>query len=271
MNFLGIEKEKIAYLGPKTSFSHEAAKKVFPGNELIEKKTIAEVFSSIEKKECAKGVVPIENSTGGSVPFTLDELISKKFFINKEFFVEIKQSLLGNTNIKEIKKLYSHPQGFAQCGIWLKKNAKGIELIETTSTSKAAQLASCEKNAGAIASNLAAEEFGLKIIQKNINDDEQNSTRFVVVSQSKNKEGEGKKSSIIFGVKDEPGSLFNALEAFKMFNVNMTKIESRPSKKKKWEYLFFIDFEGNLSEEHVKKLLIQIKENSVELIILGSY
>jgi chorismate mutase / prephenate dehydratase len=266
-----LNSEKIAYLGPQTSFSHEAALIAFPNSNLIEKKTIIEVFESIEKKECAKGVVPIENSTGGSVPFTLDELVKGKFFINKEFFVEIKQCLIGNDLLKNIKKIYSHPQGFAQCSEWIKKNAKGIELIETTSTSKAAELASKEKNSAAIASKLAGEKFELKIIQESINDDKENSTRFVVVSRKKNDEKIGKKTSIIFGLKNEPGSLFNAIEAFKNFDINMTKIESRPSKKKKWEYLFIIDFEGNTSQIKVKKALEELTKHCAQVIILGSY
>lgn len=268
---MGLDLTKIAYLGPQTSFSHEAALIAFPNSNLIEKKTILEVFESIEKKECAKGVVPIENSTGGSVPFTLDELVKGKFFINKEFFVEIKQCLLANDSLKNLKKIYSHPQGFAQCTKWLKKNAKGIELIETTSTSKAAELASKDKTCGAIASKLAGEKFGLKIIKDSINDDMENSTRFVIISAKKNEENVGKKTSIIFGVKNEPGSLFNAIESFKIFGINMTKIESRPSKKKKWEYLFFIDFEGNISQSNVKKALEEITKHSSEIIILGSY
>lgn len=261
----------VAYLGPQTSFSHEAALIAFPKLNLVEKKNILEVFESIEKKECEIGVVPIENSTGGSVPFTLDELVKGKFFINKEFFIEIKQCLLGNENLKNMKKIYSHPQGFAQCSNWLKKNAKGIELIETESTSKAAELACKEKFAGAIASKLAAKKFGLKIIENNINDDKENSTRFIVISQNKNEEKIGKKTSIIFGVKNKPGSLFNAIESFKTFGVNMTKIESRPSKKKKWEYLFFVDFDGNTTENRVKKAIEELTKHCAEIIILGSY
>jgi chorismate mutase / prephenate dehydratase len=262
--------EKIAYLGPKSSFTHEAALIAFPNNELVEKKTIMEVFESVEKKETTFGVVPIENSSGGSVPFTLDELVSGKFFIKKEFFLKIKQNLVGNSELENIKKIYSHPQGFAQCQNWLKNNAKSIELIETTSTSKAAEISAKEKNSAAICSTLAAKEFNLKIIEENINDDLENTTRFVIISSKINQNLEDKKSSIIFGVKNEPGSLFNALEAFKKFEVNMTKIESRPSKKKKWEYLFFIDFEGNLEETKVKNALKEIEKNCVEIILLGS-
>jgi len=262
---------KIAYLGPQTSFSHEAALIAFPNSVLIEKNSISQVFDSIEKNECDKGVVPIENSTGGSVPFTLDEFVKGKFFINKEFFVEIKQCLLGNSSLKNIKKIYSHPQGFSQCNEWLKKNAQGIELIETTSTSKAAELASQNNEFGAIASEFAAKKFGLKVIENNINDDKENSTRFVVVSSKKNEEKLGTKTSIIFGVKNEPGSLFNAIESFKTFGVNMTKIESRPLKKKKWEYLFFIDFDGNTAKSKVKKALAELNKHCVEVIVLGSY
>jgi len=265
------EKKRVAFLGPESSFSHEAAQKIFDKAVFVPQKSIQEVFQAIELKKTEMGVVPIENSSGGSISATLDELVQGEYFINQELFLEVNQCFLSNSARSEVKKIYSHPQGFAQCKNWIAKNFPKVELAETTSTSKAAEIASKEKYAGAIASETSAKKFGINVIEKDITDLGENTTRFVSVSKKANAPEGKKKSSIIFGVKNAPGALFNALEAFKLFGINMTKIESKPSKKKNWEYLFFVEFEGNFAQNEVKKALEKIKENSVEIKILGSY
>ncbi len=266
-----LEKKKIAYLGPEASFSHEAAQKMFDNATFLPKKSISEVFSSLDLKKADVGVVPIENSTGGSVSYTMDELVHGNYFINSELYLAVKQCFMSNSKKENIKKIYSHPQGFSQCKNWIKKNYPHTELIETISTSDAAQKASKEKNSAAIASKLAAQKFMLNIIEIDVTDSNENTTRFVSVSLKQNPSEKMEKSSIIFGIKNQPGSLFNSLEAFKLFNVNMTKLESRPSMKKSWEYLFFVDFEGNFSEEKVKNALSKVKDNASDIKVLGSY
>lgn len=266
-----METKKVAYLGPESSFSSEAAEKLFSNANFLPKKSIQDVFQALDNKEADFGVVPIENSSGGSISFTLDELVQGEYFINSEIYLEITQCFLSNSKKEEIKKIYSHPQGFAQCKKWIMNNYPKAELIEVTSTSKAAEIASKEKNSAAIASESSSKKFNIKILSKNITDFDENTTRFISVSKNANDPKEKKKTSIIFGVKDVPGSLFNSLEAFKLYKLNMTKIESRPSKKKVWEYLFFVEFEGNFSESKVQKAINQIKENSIELKSLGSY
>jgi chorismate mutase / prephenate dehydratase len=262
---------KIGCLGPEASFSFQAAKNLFPDDEIIICNSITSVFDLIEQNEIDNGVVPIENSTGGSVSITLDELISKNLFINSEYFLKIKHSLLSNYKLSDVTQIFSHPQAFAQCKNWLKSNAKNKELIESSSTSRAVEKASKVDFSAAIGSMLAGEKYGVGIIEQEINDSGKNETRFVIVSK-KPLDPKGKeKTSLIFGAKNQPGSLFNILEAFKNESINLTKLESRPATIREWEYLFFVDFQGNLSQKNVLKAIQNIAKNSVEIKVLGSY
>jgi chorismate mutase/prephenate dehydratase len=225
----------------------------------------------VNEGEVEKGVVPLENSTGGSISITLDELISKNVFINADYYIKIEHTLLSNYKLEDVKQIFSHPQAFAQCKYWLKKNARDKELIEFSSTSKAAEKASQTDFAAAIASKLAGEKFGLEILEETINDQGKNETRFIIFSKKENDPVDKQKTSLIFGTKNEPGSLFKILECFKNENINLTKLESRPSTTKEWEYLFFADFEGNLSNKNIKDAIKKIRENTSEVKILGSY
>ena len=265
------ENKLTGYLGPEASFSHEAALGISSQKNLMAYSSIPSVFRALKKDEIEQAIVPIENSTGGSVSVTLDELIENDFFIIGEKFLKIKQCLLSKSELSEIKKIYSHPQGFMQCKDWLENNANGAELVEVQSTSKAAEIASEEEGAGAIASQTASEMFGLNILEEEINDKGSNETRFVVVSNKEASPEGARKTSVIIGVKNEVGALYRILRAFEKGSINMTKLESRPSRKVDWEYLFFIDFEGNLSEERVKNALWEIESNSTIVKPLGSY
>ncbi len=262
---------KIGCLGPEASFSYQAAKELFPTDEIITCNSIITVFDLVEEGEVEKGVVPLENSTGGSVSITLDELISKNVFINSDYYIKIEHTLLSNYKLEDIKQIFSHPQAFAQCKDWLKKNARDKELIEYSSTSKAAEKASQTDFAAAIASKLAGEKFGLEVLEEAINDKGKNETRFIIFSKIENASLNKEKTSLIFGTKNEPGSLFKILECFKNENINLTKLESRPSTTKEWDYLFFVDFEGNLSNENIKKAIEEVRSNTSEVKILGSY
>jgi prephenate dehydratase len=262
---------RIGYLGPEASFSNEAALKKFKGEELIPFNSIGEVISGLANGEVSRAVVPIENSSGGNVSETLDKLVAEKVFIIEEFSLKIKHCLLSRRNINEIKTIYSHPQALVQCSYWLEENAKGIEKVITTSTSKAAEQASLEIDAGAIASKLAAKKFGLDIIEEDINNSKDNETKFVVLSKTKPEEKNQEKVALFFGVKDKPGALLDILEVFKKYNINMTKLESRPTKKQKWEYLFFTEIEAILKEEETKKALKEVGEKSTYYKFVGAY
>ncbi|MFH1256564.1 MAG: prephenate dehydratase [Candidatus Diapherotrites archaeon] len=266
------ERQKIAFLGPRTTFTHMAALKKFGSMaEFIAKDSIKEVFDAVEKKEAAYGVVPIENSTEGTVNHTLDMFIDSDLGIVGEIQLEINHCLLSKFELFEVKKVYSHPQAFAQCRNWLGKNLPTVELVESPSTAKAAEEAKLYLKSAAIASELAAKDFGLNVLAKNIEDSAHNFTRFFVIGKASMKRTGKDKTSLVFSVKHEAGSLFNALKAFHEFNVNMTKIESRPTKKKTWEYVFFVDVQGFIEDEKVKKALERMKQNCMFLRVLGSY
>ncbi len=263
---------KIAYLGPKTTFTHMAAIKNFGSScSFIPKNSIKEVFSEIEKEEADYGVVPIENSTEGTVSHTLDVFMESELNIVAEVMLDIKHNLLSKHPLEEIKKVYSQPSALAQCRNWLSSNLPGVELIESSSTAKAAELASLYHSSAAIASELAAKEHGLNIVAKNIQDSPYNVTRFLVIGRVKPKRAEKNKTSIMFSVKHEPGTLFKALQSFSDNKINMTKIESRPAKKKIWEVVFFIDFEGYIEDSNIRKALGKMKKNCLFVKILGSY
>ncbi len=261
----------IGYLGPETSFSNEAALDVFPKGKLIALNSIQAVFSSLMTGEVTEAIVPIENSTGGSVSTTLDELIEKEVYITGEYYLHVKHNFLARRPLDKIKKIYSHSQAFSQCKNWIHLNALGKELIEVASTSKAAERASIETDAGAIASKLAAQRFGLDILEEGINDESENITRFIIISRTRELPDDKEKTSLVFGVKDKPGALLDVLSVFKKFGVNMVKIESRPSQVKTWEYLFFVEIKGNTSQRNVNESLNEIQAQAVDFKILGSY
>lgn len=262
---------KVGVLGPEASFSFQAAKDIFKDAEIVACNSFPSIFDLVMTDSIDKGIVPIENSTGGSVSIVLDELISRKVFIIGEYFLKIKHALISNYKFEDIKEIYSHPQGFAQCKDWIVKKAKDKELIEVSSTSKAAERASQIDFSAAIASTYAASKYGLRILENDINDKGRNETRFIVFSKKlldlKNKQ----KTSLIFGARNKPGSLFNILENFKLEKINLTKLESRPSQRHDWEYLFFVDFEGNLGDENIKRAIKNIEKEAIQIKVLGSY
>ncbi len=266
-------------MGPAASFSHEAALRVFPNEELVPVDVIQNVFTHVSNTIVDAGIIPLENSTEGSVTSTLDSLADTKLMICAELLLDIRQCFLSNEKDKStIKRIYSHPQGFAQCRKWVEMNFSTAELVETSSTAKAAERASKESASAAIASETASVKFSIALLEKNINDISSNKTRFVVLMQrgaAKTYVGMNKgtkpKTSILFAVKDKPGSLFEAIKAFKEFGVNMGKIESRPSKRNPWEYVFFVDIDGMVGEGKIDSALLELNNHCEFVKILGSY
>lgn len=263
----------IAYLGPEGTFTHIAAIKQF-GNDNIfmPMKSIKNVFESVVQEHVNFGIVPIENSTEGIVNYTLDMFIDLDLKIWAEIKLEIHQHLLSKFKKNEITKIYSHPHAIAQTREWVENNLNNSQIVEVGTTAIAAKFASEEKNSAAIGSDFAAKIYGLNIIAKNIEDNPNNITRFLIISkefnQNKNKNS---KTSIMVLIKDKVGALYEMLKLFADNNINLTKIESRPSRLKSWEYYFFIDFIGHYQEEKVKKVLEKLEKKSLLLKILGSY
>ncbi|MCA9401928.1 MAG: prephenate dehydratase [Candidatus Omnitrophica bacterium] len=270
---ISLEKSlHIAYLGTEGSFTHLAAKKKFGSQVDYDPcSSILEVFNRVEHGECDYGVVPIENSIEGAVTHTFDILVDSDLKVCSQVMLKISHNVLSNANLQSIKKIYSNPQVFGQCRDWLHKHLPDAQLIPMASTTLSAQKAHKEKNSAALASTLAAEVYGLKVLKKNIQDVAHNTTRFLVVSNQDVPPTGNDRTSILFSIKDRVGALHAMLTPFFKYKINLTKIESRPSKKRAWDYYFFVDFEGHREDKNVKKALDQLEGMCKHLKIVGSY
>ncbi|MBU4376277.1 MAG: prephenate dehydratase [Candidatus Omnitrophica bacterium] len=264
---------KIAYLGPSRTFTHIAALKKFGKSlDYLECNSIADVFTEVERGRANYGVVPIENSTEGAVNYTLDMFIDSDLKICSEVYLPIGHKLLSkHKKMSSIKKIYSHEQVFAQCRIWLEKNLPQAKLIPCSSTTAGAMCASAGKGSAAIASKLAAEGYGLNIIAASIEDSPHNITRFLIIGKHEAEPTGSDKTSIVFSMKDKIGVLHDTLAPFKRNRINLTKIESRPSKKRPWEYYFFVDLEGHHEDAKAKRAIWELKKECLYFKILGSY
>ncbi len=265
--------QRVAYLGPRATFTHLACIQKFGNSaQYLPVNSIKDVFNEVERGRANFGVVPIENSTEGVVNHTLDMFIDSNLLIYGEVLQEVSHHLLSKTGrLEDIKKIYSHPHAIAQCRNWLESNLPHMPVSEVPSTARAAELCADDPSTAAIASELAGQLYGLKVLKARIEDNLNNFTRFLVLSQ-KPPERTGKdKTSIMLSVKDKVGALYDLLRPFASHGINLTKIESRPSRRKAWEYIFFVDVEGHVEEDRVKKALEEIKSRCLFLKILGSY
>jgi chorismate mutase / prephenate dehydratase len=271
---LALEKEiKVAFLGPEATFTQLAALKKFGSSvKYIECSVITDIFNEVEKGNADFGVVPIENSFEGAVNHTLDMFVDSELGICSEIYLKITHSLLSKSkSMKDIGKIYSKSEVFGQCRKWLESNARGAELLEVSSTAKAAQIAAAERGSGCIASKAAKDIYGLNTIAVSIEDAPGNVTRFLVIGKTLPRPTGRDRTSIMFSVKDKVGALHAMLLPFKKHSINLTKIESRPSKKKAWDYYFFVDIEGHCKDLKIAKALSELSEVTSNLKILGSY
>ena len=262
----------IAYLGPEATFTHQAARRKFGhGAEYIPLSSIEEVFREVERDRATYGVVPVENSTEGVETHTLDMFVESDLKVCDEIILRIVHHLLSPSPLSRIQRVYSHPQAIAQCKGWLKENLPRAEIIPVYSTAGAVKKLKDDPEGGAIASELASEVYGIPIQVRSIEDRTLNFTRFLVLGKEERGRTGKDKTSIMFALKDEVGALFRALESFSRNEINLTKIESRPSKRRPWEYYFFVDLEGHREEERVRKALEELSSKTTILKILGSY
>jgi len=270
---LSIDKPlKIAYLGPQATFTHQAALKRFGLQvEYLACNSITDVFFEVEKDNADYGVVPIENSIEGAVSHTLDMFVDSNLKICAQVILDVSHNLLANCPKDKIRRVYSNPQVFGQCRIWLQENLPGIERNEVSSTTRAAQIAAGEKYSACIAALLAARVYKLKVVACGIEDSPHNITRFLVIGKTDVSPTRHDKTSVVFSIKDKVGALYNMLSPFKKHGINLTKIESRPSKKKAWDYYFFVDLEGHRDTPRVKKAILELENKCKFLKILGSY
>ncbi len=271
---LSLEKPlKVVYLGPKATFTHQAALEYFGiSAQYIPSATIRDVFIEVENGRADYGIVPVENTIEGIVNYTLDMFLESDLLICGEIVIPINLHLLSTEeSIDKIKKVYSHRHAIGQSRSWLEKNLSNVQIVEVESTAKACEIALEESGVGAIASEVASYTYHLNILAKNIQDSGSNYTRFLIISKRDVGPTGNDKTSLLFAVRDEVGALYKALESFYRYGVNLTKIESRPSGKKVWDYVFFVDLEGHKEEEHVKKALEELKKRTQMIKILGSY
>jgi chorismate mutase/prephenate dehydratase len=270
---LAVEKPMtIAYLGPEATFTHQAALQRF-GSSLryMPLKTIAEVFTEVAKRRADFGVVPVENSTEGVVTHTLDMFMDSELKIVAQIVMPIQQCLMSKARRGQIKRLYIHPQSLAQSRAWLQRNFPDVEIIETSSNARSAELAAREKGAAAVAGLLAAEKYGLPVLEHNVQDNAENATRFLVLGRQSPPRTGRDRTSLMFCIADKPGALHGAIAPFRRYRINMTKIESRPSKRKAWQYYFFVDCDGHAQDPKVARALEELSKHCVFVKVLGSY
>jgi len=270
---LSLEKTMtVAYLGPEATFTHQAAIRRFGASLTYSpQKTITDVFNEVSKRRADYGVVPIENSTEGVVTHTLDMFVDSDLKIVAQIVMPVQHCLLSRARRKDIRKLFVHPQTLAQCRNWIMENLPEAEIIETSSNARSAELAAASRNAAAIAGILAAEKYKLPVLEQDIQDNLQNVTRFLVLGRQCSPPTRRDRTSIMFSVAHRVGSLHHALTPFRKYRLNMTRIESRPSKRRAWEYFFFVDFDGHFQDAKVAKAIHLLESQGAYVKVLGSY
>ena len=264
---------KVAYLGPEATFTHEAALRSFGTSiELRPQATVAEVFARVERGEAEHGVVPVENSMEGAVTHTLDELMNSPLKVCGEVYLPVSQNLISTETVPEkVDLVLSHPMALAQAASWLRRELPDARLEEVESTAEAARRAAFQPGVAAVGSALAAEAHGLNVLARNIQEARTNTTRFIVLGRSWAARTGKDKTSVVFSVKDRPGVLQEALSAFASQGINLTRIESRPSRKRAWTYVFFADFKGHPDEEKVGHALEALEEHCPYVSLIGAY
>ncbi len=264
---------RIAILGPEGTFTQAAAHRHFGhAFEAVYRDTINDVFDAVEFDKAAYGVVPVENSNQGVVTSTLDRLSDSELKLCGEIEVQVEHALISQADeITQIEKILAHPQALAQCQKWLSRNCPNAKPIKVESNAQAVQKIRDSRTSAAIASEAAANIYGVNVLKTNIEDHVGNTTRFLVIGKIAVGPTGQDKTSILVSKKNEIGSLVELLEPFARLGVNMSKIESRPSRKTLWDYVFFIDFEGHESDENVQQLFVELRDKAPLFKLLGSY
>jgi len=265
---------KVAYLGPEGTFTQQAALKHFGHSAVvIPFSAIDEVFREVEAGSVNYGVVPVENSTEGVVNHTLDNFMGSNLKICGEVELRIHQNLLVSdvTSVNSISRIYSHAQSLAQCRKWLDAHYPKAERVAVASNAEAAKRLKSEWNAAAIAGTMAAELYGLKILAEKIEDQPDNSTRFLIIGTQDVPPSGVDKTSIVVAMRNEPGALHNLLEPFHRHNIDLTRVKTRPSRTGVWTYVFFIDFAGHAQDPVISQVLKEVANRAADLKLLGSY
>ena len=277
---LSLEKSMtIAYLGPEATFTHQAAIQRF-GSSLryMATKTIPDVFTEVSRNHADYGVVPVENSTEGVVTHTLDMFVESDLKIVAQIVLPIQYCLAANCRLTSVERLYGHPQALGQCRGWIQKQLPKAEIIETSSNARSAELVAQAGNpkkkalnAAAITGLLAAQKYDVNIIATDIQDLTTNATRFLVLGRQCSPATGHDCTSLMLSIADKVGSLYQSLSPFRKYRLNMTRIESRPSKRKAWEYFFFVDCDGHMTDPKVANAIKNLSEVCNFVKVLGSY
>jgi len=264
---------KVAYLGPEATFTHIAGRQQFGHSaEFVPEPSISDVFEDVERGHADYGVVPIENSTEGVVTHTLDMFLDSELTICSEIILEIVHNLLSvDGELKNIKRIYSHPHAVAQCRSWIRKNMPGINVHEAASTAEAARMAAVDREAAAIASEFAGQFYGLKLIARRVEDLSHNFTRFLVIGREAGPKSGRDCTAVVFSVKDRPGVLYDSLGHFAKRGISLSKIESRPLKGRAWEYVFFVEMDGHVTNKVIKDALKALEKDCLFVKVLGSF
>ena len=263
---------KISYLGPEATYTHMATSRYFGSSvDTIAETSILSIFEEVERGHTDYGVVPIENSTEGVVNLTLDQCVETSLKVCAEIILKITHCLLSKEKLSNIKTVYSHPQALAQCRQWVARHLPKASVFETGSTTLAVIKALEEKGAAAIASEMASNVYKLPLLYKGVQDQHENYTRFWVMGHHDAQKTGHDKTSLLFIVSDKAGALHHILGPVAEAKINLTKIESRPLKKKAWQYVFFMDLEGHESDPKIAKVLPKIKKQCQFFKVLGSY
>ena len=265
---------KVGFLGPEGTFSQQAVMKHFGRSAHgLPLASIEEVFQEVESGNADFGVVPVENSGQGTIQVTLDMFLTSNLKICGEVELRVHQFLLSRSGrIEDIERIYSHPQSFAQTSSWLRSNLPNVEKIPVSSNAEGARRARNSDDAAAIAGESAGHVYGLKkVIMASIEDDADNTTRFLVIGRQIFPSSGHDRTSVLVFIRDQPGALFNVLSPFARHGISMNRIESRPSHHAKWEYGFFIDLAGHIEDDAMKSALAELKAHSAQIKVLGSY
>ncbi|MBM3125874.1 MAG: prephenate dehydratase [Chloroflexi bacterium] len=264
---------KVAFQGEAGAYSEQAVFNYFGKLEILPCESFDDVFDAVISARCDLALIPIENSLAGSIHQNYDLLLQHNLHIVGEYFLRVQHCLIAMPGVKkrDIRKAISHPQALGQCAGYLRSHGIRAEQAYDTAGSVKMLKESGARNTAAIASRRAAELHGLQILEEGIEDNAENYTRFLAVGRESVAPGEDAKTSIVFTLKNQPGSLFKALSVFALRDIDLTKIESRPLQGKPWEYLFYIDFAGSAEDPIAQKALDHLGEYAVMLRVLGSY
>jgi chorismate mutase/prephenate dehydratase len=263
---------RVAYLGPEATFSHQAALAHFgSASTLLPVPTIPDVFKETEVGRADYGVVPIENSTEGAVTFSLDSFVDSDLKACAEFRLDIHEAVMARVPLADVRVVYSHPQAIGQCRGWLRTHLPDVPIVETASTVGAAEQASREANAAAIGPEVAAAVYALDVLEPRAEDVAGNVTRFLVIGRHMGDRTGRDRTGLLFSIKDRVGVLRDVLTLLAKLGINLTKIESRPSKRRAWDYLFFVDLDAHPDDPSMQEALRQLQDLTVFVKVLGAW